>query len=190
MSNDQHLTVVALSGSLRKGSYNTALVRAAKELAPEGLSIGLADISRFPLYNADIQAEGFPQPVELLGGEIAAADAVLFATPEYNYSVPGVLKNAIDWLSRLPSQPFKGKPVGIVGASVGLIGTARAQYHLRQMCVFLDAVVMNKPEVFVMTAKSRFDESGTLTDADSRKFLSDFLSAFKGWIPKAKMLSR
>src|SRR6185437_5600598 len=134
------LKVLGLCGSLRRGSFNRMALKAAAELVPAGMSLdiydGLADI---PPYNDDVREKGYPAPVQALRDRIAAADAVLFVTPEYNYSVPGVLKNAIDWASRPPAQPFDGKPVAIMGASMGLFGTARAQYHLRQTCVFINA---------------------------------------------------
>src|SRR5205823_4895619 len=128
-----------------------------------------------PPYDEDVRAQGLPEPVQRLRDAIAASDAILFATPEYNYSVSGVLKNAIDWASRPPSQPFAGKPVSVVGASGGMGGTMRAQYHLRQMAVFLDMHVMNKPEVFVRTAGEKIDASGVLTDAATKKVLKEHL---------------
>jgi chromate reductase len=139
------LKVLAISGSLRAGSYNTAALRAAQELAPEGMSIEIAGIGDFPLYNHDIQLAGFPAQVTALAGRMRAADALLIASPEYNYSTSGVLKNAIDWLSRLPEQPFAGKPIALMGASMSLLGAVRAQYHLRQSFVLLDALPLNKP---------------------------------------------
>ncbi|QPC43741.1 NAD(P)H-dependent oxidoreductase [Kaustia mangrovi] len=189
MSTQTPFKIIALSGSLRAGSYNTALLHAALELAPAGLDIEIADISDIPFYNGDVQARGFPAPLEALGAKIADADAVLFATPEYNYSVPGVLKNAIDWLSRLNPQPLENKPIGMVGASMGNMGTSRAQYHLRQILVFLNAPAMNRPEVFVGAAHTKFDEAGKLVDGDTRKFFADYLSAFEAWVGKAKALA-
>lgn len=183
------LKVLALSGSLRTGSYNTALVRAAQEVAPEGVDITLDDISEIPLYNGDVQAKGIPEPVTALGRRIGDADAVLVATPEYNYSVPGVLKNAIDWVSRLDPQPFAGKPVGIMGASMSGMGSARAQYHLRQVFVYVSAPVMTRPEVFVGLAQKKFDEEGRLTDQDSRDFLAEYLKAFRAWARDAQALA-
>ena len=178
------LKVLAISGSLRKGSYNTAALRAAQELAPEGMSIEIASIADIPVYNADVQAQGFPAPVTALGDSIRAADAVLFASPEYNYSIPGVLKNAIDWISRLPDQPFAGKPVAMIGASQSLLGAARAQYHLRQTFVFVDALPVNKPEVFITLAQNKFDPDGKLTDAPTREFIAKLLVALEAWTRK------
>lgn len=178
---DTPLTILGISGSLRKGSYNTAALRAAIAVAPEGVSVETAEVGNLPLYDEDLRKEGYPPEVEALRARIAAADAVLFVTPEYNYSVPGVLKNAIDWASRPPAQPFDGKPVGIMGASTGALGTARAQYHLRQMLVFLNAFPLNKPEVMIAQAAGKFDEAGNLTDDTTRDFIRQHLVALATW---------
>jgi chromate reductase len=180
------LNVLGISGSLRKASYNTAALRAAQGLAPEGMSIEVASIAEIPLYDADVQAVGFPAPVIALGERIRAADAVLLASPEYNYSTSGVLKNAIDWLSRLPEQPFIGKPVGMIGASMSILGAARAQYHLRQSFVFLDALPLNKPEVFIALAQTKFDTDGRLTDETTRGFIRALLEALARWTRKVQ----
>ena len=180
------LTFCAISGSLRSGSYNTAALRAAAEMAPEGVTIveeGLADI---PIYNEDLKAAGFPAAVSRLQAAIASADAVLIATPEYNYSVSGVLKNAIDWVSRTDPQPFANKPVAIMGASPGALGTARAQYDLRKMFVYLDAHLLNKPEVMISAAHTRFDADGKLTDEATRKFLASLLTALRDWTQRLR----
>jgi chromate reductase len=180
------LTIVGIAGSLRRGSYNAAVLRALPELAPAAMTIDTerAAIGEFPLYNADIQNEqGFPAAVEALGERIRAADGIVIVTPEYNYSVPGVLKNAIDWLSRLSDQPFKGKPVALQSASPGLLGGARAQYHLRQTMVFVEALVMPKPEIFVTQASGKIDEaSGRLTDEQTRDMIGQQLAAFGEFI--------
>jgi len=176
--------ILAFCGSLRQGSYNHMLLKQAQILAPAGVNIEIADISAVPLYNADVQEQGFPQAVLDLGAKVAAADAVLFASPEYNYSVPGVLKNTIDWLSRLPDAPFKGKPAAIMGASVGGMGTSRCQYHLRQILVFLDVHPLNKPEVFVSGAHHKFGPDGHLTDADLRSIIVRQLEALVSWSQK------
>ena len=173
--------LLAFCGSLRKGSYNAAALRAAEELAPAGVTMETADFRDLPLYDADLQAQGFPPGVLRLEAQIRAADALLFATPEYNYSVPGALKNAIDWISRLKDQPFAGKAAGIIGASGGPVGTARAQYHLRQIGVFLDLRFLNKPEVMIGAAQDRFDAEGRLTDAKTREFLGKFMLALRDW---------
>jgi chromate reductase len=175
------LKFLGISGSLRAASYNTAALRAAIELAPEGVTIELASIADIPLYNEDVKVAGIPAPVAALQAAIAAADAALIATPEYNYSVPGVLKNTIDWISRTDPQPFKGKPVGIIGASPGGIGTARAQYDLRKSFVSLNAYVLNQPEIMIAAAHTRFDAAGKLTDAGTREFLGKMLVALRDW---------
>ena len=180
------LKVIAISGSLRQSSYNTAALRAAQELAPEGMTIEIASIAEIPFYDADVQAQGFPQSVQDLGERIRQADAVLIASPEYNYSTSGVLKNAIDWLSRLPNQPFAGKPVAMIGASMSLLGAARAQYHLRQIFVFLDALPVNKPEVFITLAHQKFDEHGALTDEPTRGFIRQLLESLAKWTLRLK----
>ncbi|TCZ59686.1 NADPH-dependent FMN reductase [Roseicella aquatilis] len=177
---DSTLHVVTLLGSLRKGSYNAAIARALPALAPQGVRISaLRSIAEFPHYDADVQATGFPPAVTAMAEAIRAADGVIIVTPEYNYSVPGVLKNALDWLSRLSPQPFAGKPVAIQTASPGMIGGARAQYHLRQSLVFLDAQVLNKPEVMVGQVAGKVSaETLELTDQATRDFIAGQLAAF------------
>ncbi len=182
MSSDTDLKILAISGSLRAGSLNTALLRAIIDVAPEGMRFDMADIGSIPHYNADDGEPGGKPDVMRLVEQVRAADGVLIATPEYNYSIPGVLKNAIDWVSRAENQPFKAKPVGIVGASMGAIGTARAQYHLRQVFVFLDAYVMNRPEVFIGAAHTKFNDEGKLTDEATRDFLVTFLDSYAAWV--------
>ncbi len=175
------MNVIGISGSLRKGSFNSAALRAAQGLAPEGMTIERAEIGDLPLYNDDVRAAGFPPPAERLRAQIAAADAVLLVTPEYNYSISGVLKNAIDWASRPPNQPFEAKPVAIMGASPGLFGSARAQYHLRQMLIFLNAMPLNRPEVMIGQAQNKFDADGNLTDEPTREFIRKLLVALRDW---------
>ena len=181
MSDAKGINVLAICGSLRTGSYNRAALRTAIELRPPGMTIDIGEISAFPLYNEDVRAQGFPPPVETLRRQIAAADALLFVTPEYDYSMPGVLKNAIDWASRPPDQPFAGKPVAIIGAGAGMAGTARAQYDLRRSCVFLDMHPLNKPEVLIGQAQTKFDASGRLNDDAARGFIRDMLVALEKW---------
>ncbi|HVJ90846.1 MAG TPA: NADPH-dependent FMN reductase [Labilithrix sp.] len=178
------LRVLGISGSLRKGSFNTALLRAAIEIATNEnlpLQFDVAEIRDIPLYDEDVRASGLPAAVQRFRDAISAADALLFVTPEYNYSVPGVLKNAIDWASRPPAQPFANKPVAIMGASGGMGGTMRAQYHLRQISVFLDMHIVNKPEVFVRNAQNIFDPHGKLTDEATRKVVLEQLRALIDW---------
>ena len=136
------------------------------------------------MYNEDVKAQGFPPVVADLRARIKAADGVLLATPEYNYATSGAMKNVIDWVSRPPEQPFDGKPVALIGASAGALGTARAQYNVRQMFIFLNAHIMNRPEVFIGGAASKFDAEGKLTDQATRDFLAAMLAAFKTWIGK------
>ena len=181
MANAPRIDVLGISGSLRRGSFNTSVLREAARLAPADMAIELADISEIPLYNEDTYAQGFPPAVERLREQIRAADALLIATPEYNYSVPGVLKNVIDWVSRPPEQPFAGKPVALMGASAGRFGTARAQYHLRQSMVFLDMRPLNRPELMIATAHKLFDEQGNLTDEATREYLRGLLVALHEW---------
>lgn len=171
------ISVLGISGSLRADSFNTGLLRAAQALAPAGMTVEIADISGVPLYREEVYKEGFPPAVATLRQQIGAADALLIATPEYNYSFSGVLKNAIDWISRPPAQPFGGKPVGMIGASPGRLGTARAQYHLRQVLVCLNAQTLNKPEVMVSGAGDAFDADGRLTDETAQKGIADMLQA-------------
>jgi chromate reductase len=184
MSEQKPLHFVSLLGSLRKASYHGAVARALPALAPSGVTIQpLGSVGDFPLYNADIQAGGFPAPVLAMGEAIAKADGVIIVTPEYNYSVPGALKNAIDWLSRLPAQPFAGKAIALQTGSPGLIGGARAQYHLRQMMVFLDAYVLNKPEVMIGQIGTKVDAAtGELTDEATRTFITTQLQTFATFV--------
>src|SRR5688500_5787480 len=162
MSNPIH--VLGIAGSLREASYNRGLLRAAAELLPEGMELEVYTLDGLPFYNADVEAEGIPAIVQQLKDRVDAADALLIATPEYNYSVPAVLKNAIDWMSRAPKNVLDGKPIALMGASIGNFGTARVQLHLRQIFVFTGSLVMVKPLVHVIRAKELFDERGNLTD--------------------------
>lgn len=184
----QPLRVLGLCGSLRKGSYNAAALRVAQGVLPAGMSLEIADISGIPLYNSDHDGDKMPAVVRAFKEKIGAADALLIATPEYNYSVPGVLKNAIDWASR-PTDgkvPIMGKPLAIMGASMGMLGTARAQYHLRQICVFLDMHPVNRPEVFIAKAHEKFNDNGELTDEPTRQIIKDLLVSLAGWTIKLK----
>lgn len=166
MTHSKPLHFVTMLGSLRKGSFHAALAGALPSLAPEGVTISaLGSVGEFPHYDSDLQADGFPPAVLAMADAIRAADGVIIVTPEYNYSVPGALKNALDWLSRVTPQPLAGKPVAIQTGSPGTIGGARAQYHLRQVMVFLDAHVLNKPEIMVGGMTTKIDpEAGEVTD--------------------------
>lgn len=180
------MRVLGLSGSLRAGSFNTALLRAAQELAPPRMAIEIFDISTIPFYNDDIRLAGYPDEVAEFREAIRVADGVLIASPEYNRSVPGVLKNAIDWASRRPDQPFAGKPMAIMGVSNGALGAAFANYHLRQIFVFMDARTVNGPEVMIGGARSRFDDSLKLVDEPTRRFVADHLEKLAKLIASTK----
>lgn len=174
--------ILAISGALRKDSTNTALLRAVKEQAPEAMAIDIATLHGIPLYDGDAEAaSGKPETVTALDARIRASAAVIIATPEYNFSIPGVLKNATDWLSR-GDNPFKHKRVGIMGASGGPLGTARSQYHLRQNLQGLEALVMPRPEIFVGQSQTKFDAQGRLTDEATRKVIATWLKAFEAWV--------
>src|ERR1700736_2817482 len=181
MSDASAVSVLGICGSLRKGSYNMAALRAAIAQKPPGMTIEVADIAQIPPYNEDVRQQGFPPPVQKLREQIAAADALLFACPEYNYSMSGVLKNAIDWASRPPDQPFAGKPCAIVGAAAGMAGSARAQYDLRRSCVFLDMYPLNKPEVLIGQAQTKFDADGNLNDEVARGLIRDLMANLAAW---------
>jgi chromate reductase len=180
------MNILGLSGSLRKASFNTALLRAAKGLAPAGMNIIEHSLADIPIYNDDVRVAGYPASVQALRQAVAAADGLLFVTPEYNYSVPGMLKNAIDWVSRPPDQPFAGKPAAIMSASGGMLGGARAQYHLRQICVFVDVHPLNKPEVVVSKAQEKFDAELRLSDEATQKQVAAQLEALARWIERLK----
>jgi len=158
------IEVLGLSGSLRRESLNTKLLHAAAALAPEGVRIATATLHDIPLYDGDVEAEGIPAPVTALAERIAAADAVLIVSPEYNYSMPGVLKNGLDWLSRVKGQPFAHKPLAIMGTSPGRFGTVRMQHHLRQALLWTEARVLPKPEVMLGGGGNLFDDAGKLQD--------------------------
>jgi chromate reductase len=179
MSVAEPLHFVVLLGSLRRDSYNAAVARALPALAPTGVTIEpLGSIGEFPIYDGDVEAQGIPASVAAMGEAIAKADGVIVVTPEYNYSIPGGLKNAIDWLSRLKPHPFLDKAVAIESASPGMLGGARAQYHLRQTFVMLEARVFNKPEVFVGQANQKIDSTGALTDPPTRDIIAKQLVGF------------
>ena len=181
MSDSGTVRILGIAGSLRRGSANRALLRLAQEMAPSGMTIESFDIAPIEPYNEDVRQQGFPKPVEDLRARIKAADGLLLVTPEYNYSIPGVLKNAIDWASRPPDQPFNDKPAAIMGASPSALGSGRAQYHLRQSCVFLNMHLINKPEVMIAAAHTKFNEQGKLTDEPTRGFVRDLIVSLAAW---------
>lgn len=181
---NQPVRILGIAGSLRKASYNRAALRAASELLPDGCTLDVFDLDGLPGFNEELERNPPPAVVDLKS-RIRAADAVLFSTPEYNYSVPGVLKNAIDWASRpYGESAWSGKPAAIMGASIGSIGTARAQYHLRQMMVFLDMFPVNQPEVMIGNAATRFDAAGMLTDDDTREHIRGLVRSLADWTRK------
>ena len=179
------MRVLGIAGSLRKASFNRALLRAAQELAPKEMEITVFDLAPIPPYDQDVEKEGDPGPVAALKDAIRAADALLFVSPEYNYGIPGVLKNAIDWASRPPGKaPLNGKPAAIMGASQGTGGTIRMQLALRQTFVFTETYALLKPEVLVARAQDKFDAEGRLTDAKTREFVGQLLAALVLWAQK------
>lgn len=185
MDSPTPLHVVGIAGSLRKGSYNRSLLRTAQQVAPERLRIEIHELDAIPLFNEDVEAAGVPQGVTDLRQAIADADGLLIATPEYNHGVPGVMKNAIDWLSRPPrGSVLSGKPAAIFGASPGMTGTARGQSQLRQAFVFTNTPAMLQPEILVYRAHEKFDDQGRLTDERTRQFLGQFLERFVEWIDR------
>ena len=181
MSVSETIRVLGISGSLRERSYNTALLRAAGEMLPPHMTLELFDLSSIPLYDADVREEGFPAGVRDLRALIREMDAILIATPEYNHSIPGVLKNTFDWISRPPDPPLFDKPVALVGATTGNYGTARAQMHLRLLFVYANMHAVNRPEVLVSRAQEKFDENLRLIDPDARAFLRQLLENLYTW---------
>lgn len=177
----RQIRILGIAGSLRRESYNRAALRAATQLVPEGATIETFELDGIPGFNQD-EEQSPPAKVAELKRRIREVDAILFVTPEYNYSIPGVLKNAIDWASRpYGDSAWNGKPAAIMGASIGTIGTARAQYHLRQMMVFLNMFPINQPEVMIGNASERFDAAGNLTDNETKEFIRQLLQSLVDW---------
>ncbi|HEY7244542.1 MAG TPA: NADPH-dependent FMN reductase [Xanthobacteraceae bacterium] len=173
------IKVVGISGSLRKGSYNSALLRAAAELLPDGMTLDVVDLAELPFYNNDVEQQGLPPGVQRFRERIAGADALLLAAPEYNFSISGVLKNALEWASRPPDPPMSGKPCALMGASVSPLGTARGQFHLRHVCVSLNAIALNTPHVDVTEARKKFDDAGRLIDQPSLDSIRQLLAELR-----------
>jgi chromate reductase len=172
------MKIIAISGALRKASTNTGLLRALKDVAADNVSVEVATLHGIPLYDGDVEtATGKPEAVKALDAKIRSSDGIVISTPEYNFSVPGVLKNATDWLSRGGS-PFRWRRVAVIGAAAGPLGTGRSQYHLRQNLQGMEAIVMPKPEFFAGNNEDKFDANGNLTDEDSRKRLAAWLEAY------------
>jgi chromate reductase len=183
---EKTVNILGFAGSLRKGSYNRSLLRAALELVPREAKLEIFDLEGIPLFNQDLENQP-AEKVKEFKARIRAADAILIATPEYNYSIPGVLKNAIDCASRpYGDNAFAHKPVAIMGASVGMMGTARAQYHLRQCFVFLTCFALNQPEVMVPFAPEKIDRDGKVTDPKTREMISDLLQSLVAWTKRLK----
>ncbi|TWO70391.1 NAD(P)H-dependent oxidoreductase [Caenimonas sedimenti] len=180
------MNVLGICGSLRKDSYNRMALLAAQKLVPAGMRLTIADLTPIPFYNEDVRTAGEPEAVTALKAQVRAADALLIVTPEYNFSIPGVLKNTLDWMSRPPEPPFDGKPVAIMGASMGPVGTARMQYDLRKVLVFMNTFTVNKPEVFIANAQTKFDPQGTLTDEATAKFIGDLLVSLQKLAARVK----
>jgi chromate reductase len=179
------VNLVGICGSTRAKSLNRALLRAVGEMLPVGATLAVLDNPlQLPIFNSDL-AE--PAEVTALKQTIAAADGVVFAVPEYNYSIPGGLKNALDWVSRPPaSSPLRGKPVALVGAASGMSGTIRAQAHMRNMLVYSDSFVLGQPEVLIPRAQDRFDQDGSLHDASTREWLAKFGAAFVAFVERVR----
>jgi len=182
------MNIVTICGSLRKASYNRMLMQALPALAPAGMNLKEAPpFDEFPHYRAELHADGnFPPLVVAFADAIRAADGVIFVTPEYNYTIPGALKNAVDWVSRMKDQPFKEKPVAIQSASPGPLGGGRMQYHMRTMLVFLNAFTFNTPEIFVGMVQSKFDDKGELKDEATKDFIKKQLEAFEKFVQRVK----
>lgn len=186
---NQPIHILGFAGSLRKGSYNRALLQVAAQLVPEDARLEIFDIDGIPGFNQDLESNRPPKVTEFKA-KIKTADAILIVTPEYNYSIPGVLKNAIDWASRPPTDnSWQGKPVAIMSASTGMLGGARAQYHLRQTFVFLDMYPINKPEVIITFANQKFDENGNLNDDKAKDLIRGLFRNLINWTRKLQASS-
>ncbi len=185
---DAPIRILGFAGSLRAASYNRALLRAAAERLPAGVSLDIFDLKAVPLYDGDVEAAGDPDGVAAFKAAIRAADGVLMVTPEYNHGVPGVMKNAIDWASRPPcGAALDQKPVAIMGASPGITGSARGQSQLRQAFEFTNSYAMPQPEMLVFKAHEKFDPEGRLTDETTAEFLGKFMAAFAAWVRRFKV---
>jgi chromate reductase, NAD(P)H dehydrogenase (quinone) len=183
------LTVLGICGSLREGSYNGMALTLAGQSMPDSMRLDLFALHDIPLYNGDLHAQGFPPEVQDLREKIRTADAVLIASPEYNFSISGVLKNTLDWVSRGADQPFANKPVAILSASTGPIGGARSQYDLRKVLLFMNAMVLMKPEIFIGVAASKFSANGHCTDDATRKVVTDQMLALRDWIARVSRMN-
>ncbi|MGE0799549.1 MAG: NADPH-dependent FMN reductase [Lautropia sp.] len=185
----ESLDIVGLCGSLRAGSFNGMALRLAGQSLPAGAALEVLDWRSVPPFDADVLAAGTPPVVVALQERIRRADGLIIATPEYNFSIPGMLKNAIDWLSRGDDQPFAGKPVAILSASGGPLGGARVQYDLRRVLLFVNSMALVKPEVFIGQAQNKFTADGNCTDAATRQFVSAQMQAFTRWIGRVRAMA-
>ncbi len=184
---DKKIRILGFAGSLRKQSFNRALLSAAYEMVPDNATLEIFDLEGIPPFNQDLENEP-PVKVKDFKSKIRAADAILIVTPEYNYSIPGVLKNAIDWASRpYGDNAFERKPVAVMGASIGMLGTARAQYDLRRSFVFLNMHPMNQPEVMVPFAQDKIDDSGRVKDEKTRQKIRELLESLVTWTKRTKL---
>ncbi|MFY9512362.1 MAG: NADPH-dependent FMN reductase [Rubrivivax sp.] len=190
MSTTSNLDIVGLCGSLRAASYNRMVLQLAGSLMPAAMQLDIADWREVPVFDADVLAQGQPPAVAALRERIRRADGLLIATPEYNFSIPGGLKNLIDWLSRGDDQPLAGKPVAIVTASGGPVGGARVQYDLRKVLLFVNAMTLVKPEVFIGGVAAKFDAEGRCTDEPTRKFVGAQMQAFETWVRKVQRFNQ
>src|SRR6516162_24854 len=176
MSTPPAIKLLGISGSLRAQSFNSGALSVVGSVLPEGMQFNVASLADLPFYNADVEQRGFPAEVESFRRKVAAAEALIFAVPEYNFSVPGVLKNALEWLSRPPHSPTNGKPCAVFGASVSPLGTARGQFHFRHICVSLNMIPVNTPHVDITNAKAKFDAESRLTDEPSIDLLRQLVN--------------
>jgi chromate reductase, NAD(P)H dehydrogenase (quinone) len=184
---NKKISILGFAGSLRKGSFNKAILRAAVELLPDEAELDIFDLEGIPPFNQDMESQ-MPERVKEFKEKIRAADAILIATPEYNYSVPGVLKNAIDWASRpYGDNVFSGKPLALMGASIGMLGTARAQYHLRQTLVFLNVYPLNQPEIMIPFVEQKIDKNGNLADEKTRSKIKELLESLISWTKRLNL---
>ncbi len=183
---EKKIKIIGMTGSLRKASYNKGVLRYIEEIVPAGVEYKNIDVSNLPFYNEEYDETGYPDAVMALKEELKEADAVLLATPEYNYSIPPVLKNALDWVSRGEEKPLAGKRAALLSVTIGPLGGARVQYHLRQTLLALDVTVMNRPELFIANAKEKFDAEGNLQDEKTKKYTKRLLDALIEEIKKNK----
>ena len=176
------MRILGICGSLRAGSFNAMALALAGQSRPDGVELEVLDWRKVPPFDADLLAGGFPEEVVAVRERVRAADGILIATPEYNFSIPGMLKNLLDWVSRGEDQPLRGKPVAILSAATGPLGGARVQYDLRRVLLFVDAMAMSKPEVFIGQAQTKFAADGSCTDEATGRFVQAQMQAFSGWI--------